>query len=134
MPFDLRVVEDNPEDSHDNILIGGVPPQHSVRPGADFVFVPFLINPGNHPVVFESTPDNLQQYGLAIDPQTGTVTGKLVKNIEALTITARTTELPQKLTPHGVIGPLCASIRPGETAFGPWATDDGKYYRCLNIS
>ena len=119
-------------------MLGGVPPQTSVRKGADFVFVPFLINPGNHPVVFESIPDNLEYYGLAIDPETGRVSGRLTRDLDALFISARLVEVAQEqsMTPHGIIGPVCNSIIPGQNVFGnpPFTDSNGysKYYRCVD--
>lgn len=152
--FDLRVFHDNPVDSHDNIVLGGVPSQSSVRPGSEFVFTPFIINPGNHRIVFESSPSNLVQYGLALDHKTGAISGRLTRTIEGLSISASIDEIDpdQAIVPHGLIGPICDRIRdsPGDDNPSHWIYDDQqnvygnpaftdsngvkRYYRCVETN
>lgn len=103
------------------------------------MFVPFLLNPGKHPIVFESIPDNLAEYGLTFDTQTGRVAGKLIKDLEALSISARTVENAheQVTTPHGIIGPVCSRVVLNQHVFGnpPLVDSNGnaKYYRCVDL-
>ena len=135
-------------------MLGGVPPQSSVRSGSEFVFTPFLINPGNHRVVFESSPSNLVQYGLSIDHKTGTIRGILTRTIEALSISAIIDESDpdQAIVPHGLIGPICNRIEPDATYHdyqGDWinrqrnvygtpalvdSNGNRRYYRCVDIN